>query len=119
MCVADGINHLCFKLRNCTACVCVCVCDAAAVSHRMFHMQVSPGALSTLLSSLSLSSEASEATPTSPAGAVAEPLTVERARSVREKAVAAVAVPQSIVDVMVDLRTFMQVRPLYKLHHPC
>ena len=67
---------------------------------------MSPAALASLLSSLS--SDASEA---SPPESTAAPLTAERARSVREQAVRSVAVPQSIVDVLVDLRTFMQVRP--------
>lgn len=70
-------------------------------------MQVSPAGLSSLLSSLS-SQGCEGGTETQGAASVA-PLTVARARSVRELAVGAVEVPQPIVDVLVDLRSYMQV----------
>jgi AAA lid domain len=65
-------------------------------------MQVSAGALSTLLQSVT----AARGAPKPHAGAPR--VTAARARSVREEAVAAVRVPQSVVDVLVDLRSYMQ-----------
>jgi hypothetical protein len=73
-------------------------------------MQVSPAGLATLLAYVSAEGAAGEATSTP--GDTATHMTVERARSVRKKALTAVSVPQSIVDVLVDLRSFMQV-PLF------
>eukprot|EP00892_Ulva_mutabilis_P012353 jgi/Ulvmu1/9490/UM052_0060.1 len=65
--------------------------------------QVSAGALTELLTSAGTAGAAAAATPSA-----AVPLTVARAREVRAEALAAVTVPQPVVDVLVDLRTFMQ-----------
>lgn len=64
---------------------------------------MSSGALTELLTAAGTPTAAPDAT-----AAAAAPLSVERARAVRKEALAAVTVPQAVVDVLVDLRTFMQ-----------
>lgn len=78
-----------------------------AVPHTAVPLQVSAGALTELLTAVGTPTGAAAGRGAA-AGATAAPLTVERARAVRAEALAAVAVPQPVVDVLVDLRTFMQ-----------
>lgn len=67
-------------------------------------LQVSAGALTELLTSAGTPTGRGAAAAAPPAA----PLSVDRARDVRAEALAAVSVPQPVVDVLVDLRTFMQ-----------
>jgi MoxR-like ATPase len=81
-------------------------------------VQVSAGALAQLLTATG-SGDAAIAMPLSPntaassvpeatAAVAAPPLTIEAVRHVRQVALQSVAVPPQVVDLLVDLRTYMQ-----------